>query len=191
MNNLLALRYDLDEVILKDLHPIDPHTPVELFAEFAEKAIKEEYEVEPISFGVEVDFEDGHLDIFDIQIAENDFQNFETTLEYEDLEITVQSRMDWDGDYDEWEKYIPLYKYEADADSVWECLYNKLMKPEDYPERIRKLEDINEDMAYNAQAEYLDQNFSIFFDKYYYKLCDEFEEKAREDAEERYDPYDD
>ena len=68
MNNLLTLRYDLDEVILKDLRPIDQHTPIELFAEFAEKAIKEECEVEPISFGVEVDFEDGHLDIYDIKI---------------------------------------------------------------------------------------------------------------------------
>ena len=68
MNNLLILRYNLDEVILKDLHPIDQHTPVELFAEFAEKAIKEEYGVDPISFEVEIDFEDGHLDIYDIKI---------------------------------------------------------------------------------------------------------------------------
>lgn len=68
MNNLLTLRYDLDEIILKDLHPIDRHTPVEVFADFATKAIKEEYEVDPISFEVEIDFEDGHLDIYDIKI---------------------------------------------------------------------------------------------------------------------------
>lgn len=69
MNNLSMIRYDLTEDVALDAQKvIGPDTPVEVFADFATKAIKEEYGVDPVSFSVEVDFEDGHLDIYDIKI---------------------------------------------------------------------------------------------------------------------------
>ena len=163
---------------------IDPDTPVEVFANFALKALQEEYEVDPVSFRVEVDFEDDHLDIYDIKVPEALYDQTDVTLEYEDLEITVQSPMNWEGDYEEWEETEDC-EYTPNKDRILDALCD-LVKEDEIPKRIRDLDLINEDLAATARVQYIIEEFENLFDKYYYQLRDIFEEDAREIALDKY-----
>lgn len=108
------------------------------------------------------------------------------TLEYENLTITVWilvSRavlypVDFahPDEYDDHEEEIS-WEYEADDDEVSEKLFELLQDTDE-------CKDMSEDELNN----YIEEHYDDLTEKYYSDLLEHFKDKAREDAEENYEP---
>lgn len=107
-------------------------------------------------------------------------------LEYEDLTITVWTLVSparlypvdfaHPDEYDDSEIDID-WTYDADEEEVFDFFY-------DNSENFEELKDIPEDQI----EDYINEHFDDLVEKYYKDLLEEFKEKAREDAEENYEP---
>ena len=107
-------------------------------------------------------------------------------LEYSGLTITVWTLVSravlypvdyaHPDEYDDHEEDID-WTYDADDDEVSEYLYELLSEEEEF-------KDYDED----ALNQYIEDNYDDLTDKYYDSLLEHFKDKAREDAEENYEP---
>lgn len=101
-------------------------------------------------------------------------------LEYKDLPITLWTLVSrahfYPANYDDSEININ-WTYYAYEEEVFDFFY-------DNAENFEELKDIPEDQI----EDYISEHFDDLIEKYYKDLLEEFKEKAREDAEENYEP---
>ena len=107
-------------------------------------------------------------------------------LEYKNLTITVWTLTSpavyypndfaHPDEYDDFETEIDWY-YWAEDEEVMDFLHEKLSALDEYKDKSD--EELNE---------YINDHYEDLCDEYYKDLLDHFEDKAREDAEENYEP---
>lgn len=112
-----------------------------------------------------------------------EFDNDEVDLDYNDLEIKVIRNYVNPYDYDE-DEVTTSYTYTVDKNTVYEIIEDDIID-----EIKKKYPDI--DWPTEEQRDkYFEDNFDELFDKYGYKVYDEFRDAATELAELSYEPED-
>ena len=110
-----------------------------------------------------------------------EFDNDEVDLDYNDLEIKVIRNYVNPYDYDE-DEITTSYTYTVDKNTVYEIIEDDIID-----EIKKKYPDI--DWPTEEQRDkYFEDNFDELFDKYGYKVYDEFRDAATELAELNYEP---
>lgn len=110
-----------------------------------------------------------------------EFDNDEVDLDYNDLEIKVIRNYVNPYDYDE-DEVTTSYTYTVDKNTVYEIIEDDIID-----EIKKKYPDI--DWPTEEQRDkYFEDNFDELFDKYGYKVYDEFRDAATELAELHYEP---
>lgn len=100
-------------------------------------------------------------------------------LDYDDLEITVTSPMDWDGNYQE-ETISTAFTYRVDQSEVEAFMLDYLLSDQDCP--LLKNENAS-DEEFDA---FFEIHFEELFEKYYDAILDGFEYDARKACESGY-----
>ena len=100
-------------------------------------------------------------------------------LDYDDLEITVTSPMDWDGNYRE-ETISTAFTYRVDRSEVETFMLDHLLSDKDCP--LLKNENAS-DAEFDA---FFEAHFEELFEKYYDAILDWFEYDARKACESGY-----
>lgn len=98
----------------------------------------------------------------------------EVELEYEDLEITIQSPKDKNGDWTE-EKFSDSFTYKVDSDSVLEVLWDKLLTDKDVESVKGGFKTLEDDEAFKK---FISENFETLITNHYDALLDYYKEDA-------------
>lgn len=102
-------------------------------------------------------------------------------IEYDDIEVSCEygSRSWDDGSYEKSIDTTVSYTLVLDKFDIEEALFEILEDLDEY-----------KDMSDEDFTRSIENNLDILFDKYYDKLKDYFEDRAAEEANDEFDPYD-
>lgn len=120
---------------------------------------------------------------------ENKMNKDTIELEYKDLCFTQCGAQRDVDDWDEWDR-CEDWIYEVDKDDLYTYIYESCIDEDDYPQWCVDEFDPNNDADWKKFETWLDDNFDEVFNKYQQKILDNYEDCAKEQAAEEYDPYD-
>ena len=110
-------------------------------------------------------------------------------LEYDALTFVQHgNRIDVD-DRDEVE-YTVDWIYDVDKNDLYTFIFEECVDVEDFPDAFENEFDPNNEADWSRFTTWLDDNYDEIFAKYKDKILSNYEEKAAEDAAEKYDDYD-
>lgn len=162
------------------------------------KAIREH---EGIQYQVEWDYSDGdyvewlygdeitHWVDVNENLTESAPKKETIELEYKDLEFTQCGPQRDVDDWDEWDRCMD-WTYEVDKDDLYTFIFESCIDESDFPEAFEDEFDPNNPEHWARFESWLDDNFDAIYTKYEEKILENWEEDAREEAEEEYDPDD-
>ena len=110
-------------------------------------------------------------------------------LEYRKLEFTQYGTQRDADDWDEWDRCVD-WTYEVDKDDLYTFIFESCIDETDFPEAFEDEFDPNNPEHWARFESWLDDNFDAIYTKYEEKILENWEEDAREEAEEEYDPDD-
>lgn len=110
-------------------------------------------------------------------------------LEYKDLEFTQYGNQRDADDWDEWDRCID-WTYEVDKDDLYTFIFESCIDENDFPLAFEDEFDPNTEDDWSKFESWLDENFDTIFRKYKYKILENWEEDAAEEAAREYDPND-
>lgn len=110
-------------------------------------------------------------------------------LEYKDLEFTQYGNQRDADDWDEWDRCID-WTYEVDKDDLYTFIFESCIDENDFPLAFEDEFDPNTEDDWSKFESWLDENFDTIFSKYKYKILENWEEDAAEEAAREYDPND-
>lgn len=110
-------------------------------------------------------------------------------LEYKDLVITQRGRQ---YDVDDWEELESTIDWtiKVDKEDLYTYIFEECIDVEDFPDAFETEFDPNEEKDWDSFTTWLDDNFDVIFTKYHEQILEHYEDKAREDAEMKYNPDD-
>ena len=115
--------------------------------------------------------------------------NDQIELEYDDLTFTQYGNQRDVDDWDEFE-YTRNWKFKVDQDDLYTYIFEDCIDVEDFPDAFESEFNPNNEADWNKFTTWLDNNYDEIFAKYKDKILNHYEEKAAEDAAEKYDDYD-
>lgn len=110
-------------------------------------------------------------------------------LFYEDLEIIIYGEQRDADDWDEYE-YTVDWEYSVDKADLYTYIWENCLEDDEFPEGAADDFDPNNAEDWAKFEAWLDDNFDTIFEKYKTDILENWEDAAREDAEEKYDPRD-
>ena len=111
-------------------------------------------------------------------------------LQYKNLEITIYGDQRDADDWDEYE-YTVEWTYSVDKNDVYQYLFENCLTDEELPEEfLVDTFDPNDDDDWARFSKWLDDNFDTIYAKYEKDILEAWEEDAKNQAEEQYDPDD-
>ena len=163
--------------------------------------IKDIREHEGIQYQVEWDYSDGdyvewlygdeitHWVDVNEKLTESAPKKETIELEYKNLEFTQYGTKRDVDDWDEWDRCMD-WTYEVDKDDLYTFIFESCIDETDFPEAFEDEFDPNNPEHWARFESWLDDNFDAIYTKYEEKILENWEEDAREEAEEEYDPDD-
>ena len=163
--------------------------------------IKDIREHEGIQYQVEWDYSDGdyvewlygdeitHWVDVNENLTESAPKKETIELEYKDLEFTQCGPQRDVDEWDEWDRCMD-WTYEVDKDDLYTFIFESCIDESDFPEAFEDDFDPNDAEHWARFETWLDDNFDTIFAKYEERILENWEEDAREEAQEEYDPDD-